>query len=134
MKTTFAVGNLGRDAEIKIIKEKQYFSFSLACNEGKNNTQWVTVLCESRNEQLLQYLTKGRPVAVVGRSTINAYIGKDGAAHAEETIWADKLTLVSQGGDKDKPQPRAEAPKAAAPEPTLEEQLGEPAGDDLPFD
>lgn len=125
MKTVFAVGNLGKDAEIKTIKEKQYYSFSLACREGKDKTTWVTVLCESRNEQLGQYLTKGRPVAVIGRSTLDAYIGKDGAPHASETIWADKLTLVSQGGDKDKPQAASPAP-SAAPE-------ADPDGSDLSF-
>ena len=126
MKTTFAVGNLGKDAEIKTIKDKQYYSFSLACREGKDKTTWVTVLCESRNEQLGQYLTKGRPVAVVGRTTINAYIStKDGSARAEETIWADKLTLISQGEDKDKPRAASPAPTAAP----VEE-----GSDDLPFE
>lgn len=125
MKTTFAVGNLGRDAEIKTIKDKQYYSFSLACREGKDKTTWVTVLCESRNEQLGQYLTKGRPVAVVGRTTINAYIStKDGSARAEETIWADKLTLISQGEDKDKAA-ATQAPSAPA--------AVEAENSDLPF-
>lgn len=120
MKTTFAVGNLGRDAEIKTIKDKEYYSFSLACREGKDKTTWVTVLCYKSTDELGQYLTKGRPVAVVGHSTIDAYIAKDGSARAEETIWADKLTLVSQGGDK---------PKAAQTAP----QEAQPEGDDLPF-
>lgn len=125
MKTTFAVGNLGKDAEIKTIKDKQYYSFSLACREGKDKTTWVTVLCESRNEQLGQYLTKGRPVAVVGRTTINAYIStKDGSARAEETIWADKLTLISQGEDKDKAA-ATQAPSAPA--------AVEAENSDLPF-
>ena len=69
----------------------------------------------------MQFVTKGRPVAVVGHSVIDAYIGKDGAAHSSETIWADKLTFIKT----------AKSEKAA--EPAVDDEANEGKEGDLPF-
>lgn len=129
MKITFAVGNLGRDAEIKNINGKDYIAFSLALKDGRESTQWANVLIYKTSDTIAQYLTKGKPVAVVGRSVLKVYTGKDGQAHIDETIWADKLEFVST-------QKEGAAP-AAAPAPAPQEAPAaapvEEGSDDLPF-
>ena len=118
MKTIFAVGNLGRDAEVKTINEKEYINFSLALHESKDETpEWADVLFRVRNaefkDKLTKYLEKGKPVAVVGRSTINAYKDKDGNARASETIWADKISFINTGKGDKAAEPAGSAPEAS---------------------
>lgn len=63
------IGNLGRDAEVKHIGDKDYISFSVASTEkqGENETTtWVSVLA-GYNNNLLPFLKKGIQVFVSGR-------------------------------------------------------------------
>ena len=70
-----AILNLGADAEVKTINEKQYISFRGASTEkrnGQDEVTWVSVLC-SVNENLLPYLKKGQQVFVSGRMKAGIY-------------------------------------------------------------
>ena len=127
MKITFAVGNLGRDAEIKNINGKDYISFRLALKDGREETRWANVLIYKASDTTAQYLTKGKPVAVAGRSVLKVYTGKDGQAHIDETIWADRLAFVSTQKEGAAPA-AAPAPQAAPAAAPVEE-----GSDDLPF-
>lgn len=74
------IGNLGKDAEIRAGKDdKNFLTFSVAHNEKKGNdkaTKWID--CIYYNENLAEYLKKGKKVYVHGSVTIKEYNGKEG--------------------------------------------------------
>lgn len=66
------IGNLGRDAEVKRIGERDYISFSVA-STGKENgeevTRWISVLA-GNNPNLLPYLKRvSRCLSLAGTRT-----------------------------------------------------------------
>lgn len=63
------IGNLGRDAEVKHIGERDYIAFNVASTEKENGeevTRWNSVLA-SNNQNIIPYLRKGQQVFVSGR-------------------------------------------------------------------
>ncbi len=69
------IGNLGRDAEVKHIGDKDYISFSVASTEKQGEqeqTTWVSVLA-GNNPNLLPFLKKGQQVFVSGRLKAGIY-------------------------------------------------------------
>ena len=59
-----AIGNIGKDAEQKIIGGKAYASFSICVTEktsdGKDKTTWLRVMKYDSEGKLTAYLTKGK--------------------------------------------------------------------------
>jgi single stranded DNA-binding protein len=97
-----AIGNIGKDAEQKIIGGKAYASFSICVTEktsdGKDRTTWLRVMKYDSEGKLTAYLTKGKKVWVRGNPYFSAYVSKNtGEAIPDTTIWADKLVFCSSG-------------------------------------
>ena len=97
-----AIGNIGKDAEQKIIGGKAYASFSICVTEkisdGKDKTTWLRVMKYDSEGKLTAYLTKGNKVWVRGNPYFSAYVSKNtGEAIPDTTIWADKLVFCSSG-------------------------------------
>lgn len=97
-----AIGNIGKDAEQKIIGGKAYASFSICVTEkisdGKDKTTWLWVMKYDSEGKLTAYLTKGKKVWVRGNPYFSAYVSKNtGEAIPDTTIWADKLVFCSSG-------------------------------------
>ena len=103
------VGNLGRDAETKFTPSGASVTrFSVATtrswkdqqsNEWKDETNWTNVTLW-RQENLANYLTKGKQVYVEGRIQTRSYDDKDGKkVYTTEVVAEDVILLGGRGGD-----------------------------------
>lgn len=102
------VGNLGRDAETKFTTGGAAVTrFAVATSrrwkdqtsgEWKEETDWTNVTLW-RQENLGQYLTKGKQVYVEGRIHTRTYDDKDGKkVYATEVVADEVILLGGQGG------------------------------------
>jgi single-strand DNA-binding protein len=103
------VGNLGRDAETKFTPSGASVTrFAVATtrswkdqstNEWKEETNWTNVVVW-RQENLANYLTKGKQVYVEGRLQTRSYDDKDGKKVYSTEVVADEVILLGgRGGD-----------------------------------
>ena len=102
------VGNLGRDAETKFTPSGAAFSrFSVATtrswkdqqsNEWKEETNWTNVVVW-RQENLANYLTKGKQVYIEGRLQTRSYDDKDGKKVYTTEVVADEIILLGGRGE-----------------------------------
>ncbi len=103
------VGNLGRDAETKFTPSgASVTKFAVATtrswkdqstNEWKEETNWTNVVVW-RQENLANYLTKGKQVYVEGRLQTRSYDDKDGKKVYTTEVVADEVILLGgRGGD-----------------------------------
>ena len=116
------IGNLGKDAEVKTIGERQYISFRMASTAKRKNeekTTWVSVLYRY-NENLLPFLKKGQQVFVQGDIDVSAYNNREQQAQADVSIFASQLLLVGQREGQQQ-APQQQQPKA--PQQTEESNL-----------
>jgi len=103
------VGHLGRDAETRFTPAGvAVTSFSVATNrrwkdqqtgEWKEETDWSNVVLW-RQENLANYLTKGKQVFVEGRLQTRSYDDKDGKKQYRTEVVADDVILLGgRGGE-----------------------------------
>ncbi len=103
------VGNLGRDAETKFTPSGASVTrFAVATtrswkdqstNEWKEETNWTNVVVW-RQENLANYLTKGKQIYVEGRLQTRSYDDKDGKKVYSTEVVADEVILLGgRGGD-----------------------------------
>ena len=146
------VGNLGRDAETRFTPSGvARTTFSIATGrrwkdqqtgEWKEETDWHNVVLW-RQENLANYLTKGKQIYIEGRLQTRNYEDKDGKKVYMTEVVADEVILLGGRGaeaspvaDESRGQPVStprSAPKpqgAAAEEPTQEFGATD---DDVPF-
>jgi len=141
------VGHLGRDAETKFTPSGVAMTkFSVATNrrwkdqqtgEWKEETDWANVVLW-RQENLANYLTKGKQVFVEGRLQTRSYDDKDGKKqYMTEVVAEDVILLGGRGGDAGVdagPQP-VSMPRSS-PRPAPAQDQGADQGitdDDVPF-
>jgi len=96
------IGNLTRDAEMKKAQNgDMYLSFSVAVNETKDSTLYVSVRqkqYQDRENKVFPFLTKGKKVFVQGRLSVGTYVSnKDGKTYVDITCWAEKIELCGGG-------------------------------------
>ena len=102
------VGHLGRDAETKFTPAGVAVTkFSVATNrrwkdqqsgEWKEETDWANIVLW-RQENLANYLTKGKQVYVEGRLQTRSYDDKDGKKqYMTEVVAEDVILLGGRGG------------------------------------
>jgi single-strand DNA-binding protein len=155
------IGHLGRDAETKFTPSGvSMCKFSVATNrrwkdqqtgEWKEETDWTNVVLW-RQENLANYLTKGKQVYVEGRLQTRSYDDKDGKKmYMTEVVADDVILLGGRGGDagpsapeedysqmasmprsaqQSRPRPVAAPAPAPPSEPPLSGGIGD---DDVPF-
>lgn len=102
------VGNLGRDAETKFTPSGASVSkFAVATtrkwkdqqsSEWKEETNWTNVVVW-RQENLANYLTKGKQVYVEGRLQSRSYDDKDGKKVYTTEVVADEVILLGGRGE-----------------------------------
>src|SRR5947208_1419332 len=102
------VGNLGRDAETKFTPSgASVTKFAVATtrswkdqstNEWKEETNWTNVVVW-RQENLANYLTKGKQVYVEGRLQTRSYDDKDGKKVWATDVIADEVILLGGRGE-----------------------------------
>jgi single-strand DNA-binding protein len=148
------IGHLGKDAETRFTTSGVAMSrFSLATNrrvkdnatgEWKDETDWHNIVVW-RQENLAQYLMKGKQVYIEGRLQTRSYEDKDGQKKYSTEVVAEEVFLLggrgeggAGGGDswgeaREKApvsmprQKTGDAPKAAEPD------FGGVTDDDVPF-
>lgn len=130
------IGNLGRDAEIRSINQKEYYSLSVATRRRKEeDTLWVQVMYPRRSDGLDGLLRKGRQIYTRGDMQVGVFSRRDGSVEPDVTLWAQELQLLSssdggaQAGRREQARPTRQSAPAPAPAPAPEDA---PA-DDLPF-
>lgn len=102
------IGNLGRDAEMKMLGSgSSVLEFSIAVNQKfreqgdwKEVTRWYRVsLWGTRGEKIKPYLLKGKQVYVTGALTVREYTTQDGRAGVSCDLRADEVQLLGSRGD-----------------------------------
>ena len=135
------VGNLGRDAETKFTPSGAAATrFAVATtrswkdqqsNEWKEETNWTNVVLW-RQENLANYLTKGKQVYVEGRLRTHSYDDKDGKKVYATEVVAEEVILLGgrgEGGSGFEGASQAGA-RAGAPSRGKGAGAGAPAGGD----
>ena len=102
------IGNLGRDAETKFTPSGTSVTrFAVATtrswkdqqtNEWKEETNWTNVVLW-RQENLANYLTKGKQIFVEGRLQTRSYDDKDGKKVYATEVVADEVILLGGRGE-----------------------------------
>ena len=102
------IGNLGRDAETKFTPSgTSVTKFAVATtrnwkdkqtNEWKEETNWTNVVVWQQ-ENLSNYLTKGKQVYVEGRLQTRSYDDKDGKKVYTTEVVADEVILLGGRGE-----------------------------------
>jgi single-strand DNA-binding protein len=150
------IGHLGRDAETKFTPSGVPVSkFAVATNrrwkdqqtgEWKEETEWTNVVLW-RQENLANYLTKGKQIYVEGRLQTRTYDDKDGKKMYYTEVVADEVILLSgrgaEGGSAEddysqmasmprsaQQRTRPAAAPSASPEPSTDLSITD---DDVPF-
>lgn len=156
------IGNLGRDPEVRYAP-----SGSAICNvaiatsrnwkdktsgERQEETEWHRVVFYDRLAEIAgEYLKKGKSVYIEGRLKTRKWTDKDGVEKYTTEVIAQEMTMLGGreggagggGGDDGGYEPRAEAPRRAAPPPRAPAPAPRPApksstgfddmDDDIPF-
>ena len=104
MQKLICIGNLGADAEVKVINGSEFTTFKVAdtnkwknqeTGETKETTTWISCIKDGKSENLLPYLKKGVKVYVEGRPQYRVYssekaramvAGVDLSVHAIELV------------------------------------------------
>jgi len=152
LNKVFLIGNLGRDAETKFTPSGTAVTrFSVATtrnwkdqqtNEWKEETNWTNVVLW-RQENVANYLTKGKQVFVEGRLQSRSYDDKDGKKVYVTEVVADDVILLGGKEGAGIPEPGGPTARAASsgrgrPVPTAPEEdpFASEMGisdDDVPF-
>lgn len=93
------IGNIGKDAEAKIIKEKKYCEFNVAVQKGKDQTEWVRCYKMDENSKLLPHLVKGTKVFCEGQPSVGAYV-KEEKAIGTLSLFVNNLEFLSKAESK----------------------------------
>ncbi len=145
------LGHLGRDAETRFTSggaARTVFSIATSrrwkdqqTGEWKEETDWHNVVLW-RQENLANYLTKGKQVYVEGRLRTRSYEDKDGKKVYSTEVVADDVLLLGgrgaeAGGAEESPSQAAPAPRASQrPSASAPEEPAPDFGatdDDVPF-
>lgn len=143
------IGHLGRDAETRYTPSGVPVTrFTLATNrrvkdastgEWKDETDWHNITVW-RQENLAQYLTKGKQVYVEGRLQTRSYDDRESGQKRYITeVVAEEVFLLGSRGDAGGESMESGSRAAGAPRPRPEPAAEEPdlsgpiTDDDLPF-
>jgi single-strand DNA-binding protein len=105
VNTVILVGNLGKDAELRMAGGNSLATFSVATTENwktaagekRESTEWHrVVLWGNIAEKLQPLLTKGKQVYVTGKLQTRSW-DKDGQKHYSTEIKADRVVLLGGG-------------------------------------
>ena len=138
------VGNLGRDAEMRFTAGgTPVATVSLATTERytdregqkKEDTQWHRVVIWGKTaESIHEYLTKGKQIYVEGRFQTREWTDKEGQKVKTTEIRADRVVLLSGGGDgRGRPARERYGTEGADVAPADMAPVDAPNDDDIPF-
>jgi len=124
MNILTAVGNLGRDCEVRFMADATpvgSFSFALSSGYGKNaKTTWLDCsIFGKRAETLAPMLVKGTQIAITGEFSVREYNDKDGNLKSVPSLRVNDVTLLGKKGDAPAPLEVAQVkdlPKSNVPD------------------
>lgn len=124
MNILTAVGNLGRDCEVRFMADATpvgSFSFALSSGYGKNaKTTWLDCsIFGKRAETLAPMLLKGTQIAITGEFSVREYNDKDGNLKSVPSLRVNDVTLLGKKGDAPAPLEVAQVkdlPKSNVPD------------------
>ena len=93
------IGRLGKDPEqLKVTNEgKAYIQFSLAVDQGKDQTMWLSVTAwEKQAEAVEKYARKGTLVFVQGKLQMKKYKDKTQAERLSVEISAANVQILEK--------------------------------------
>lgn len=136
------IGNLGKDAETRFTPQGiAVTSFSVATTrrwkdqqsgDWKDETNWSNVVLW-RQENVANYLTKGKQIYVEGRLQTRSYDDKDGNKRYVTEVVADEVILLGgrggEGGGDDYSSGMQSAPRSAGS--NQRQPQSAPAGNDF---
>lgn len=108
MFTSIIIGNLGGDAEFHNDNGNQYVTFRVADTQRRadengqthETTNWISCILNGDGGRLLQYLTKGQKVCVIGETTLRTFHSKvQRALIAGASIFVRQIELVGAKPD-----------------------------------
>jgi single-strand DNA-binding protein len=132
------IGRLTRDPELRYVPSgAPVANFTLAVDrpfrdqQGNRETDFIDIVAWRKlAEQVSQYMTKGRMVAVEGRLQLRSYETQDGQKRKVAEVVADGIRFLDRGR-----QATAETATAAAaaPAPAADEAAQSSSDEDVPF-
>lgn len=131
------IGRLTRDPELRYVPSgAPVASFTLAVDrpfrdqQGNRETDFIDIVAWRKlAEQVSQYMSKGRMVAVEGRLQIRSYETQDGQKRKVAEVVADGIRFLDRG----RTSPPEAAPAAAAPAAAEDASPGGGNDEDVPF-
>lgn len=129
MRKIMLTGHIVADAEKKVTPTsgREYMTFRLANNEfndekgsdGKPVTYWFRVTSWNQNHyNLAKYLTKGKPVIVIGSFSDRIYQNSSGACEISRDIIAESIDFIGGGNSENNNKTNAKTTKDSIPEVT----------------
>jgi single-strand DNA-binding protein len=97
-------GNIGRDAELRNIGNKQYAVFTVADTHrytssngtAQSETTWFRCMRIDQSGKLASYLKKGKKVYIYGEFKLSSYQNKEGQTKTECSVWVNAIDFMSQ--------------------------------------
>lgn len=101
MNNLSAIGNVGRDAEVRFLPDQTpvaSFSFALSSGYGdKRTTTWLNCsLFGKRAETIAPMLTKGTQIGLNGEFSQRVYKDKDGVEKSSLDLRVNDITLLGK--------------------------------------
>jgi len=134
------IGNVGGDPEQRYTQDgTMRVTFSVAVNRNRRNqdgsfqeeTEWFRVSTMGRLAEVAQqYVTKGTPLFIDGRLSVDRWTGQDGQPRTTLQVFANALQLLGTRPRDDGAQPGAQ-PIARPVRPVAADEPNDL--EDLPF-
>ena len=135
------IGNLTRDPELRYTPSNTAVAdIGLAVNrtyrdasgETQEDVTFVDITVWGRSaENCSQYLSKGSPVFVEGRLTLDQWENNEGQRRSKLKVTAQRVDFLGAPGGAGKPD--AASPGSETPEQILEDVTVDETEDDIPF-
>lgn len=101
MQKIFLQGRLVSDAAVRQYNGRTFLSFTLACNQKRKNEEvptYYNVTWNNYAEGLVQYLTQGKPLTVVGNIFVSTEVSpKDGKTYPRIDVRAESVDFIPFG-------------------------------------
>ncbi len=146
MNLAIFTGRLGRDAETRYTaNQTAVASFPLAVDVGYGDNKramWIdcAIFGKRAESGLIQYLVKGKQVAVSGPIEDKVFDKRDGSQGFKISLNVDQLDLMGGNDDRQQSQPTQRSQATVPPPPSQHSGTGGPppggdgfGEDDIPF-
>ncbi|MEX1377693.1 MAG: single-stranded DNA-binding protein [Eubacteriales bacterium] len=97
------IGNLTKEPTFNENGDTKFCNFTIAVNNRGSDPSYVNVVAYNNQAQAcMDYLKKGSQVCVKGTPEADAWIGKDGEAHASLKVKSKEVEFLSRTKEKNK--------------------------------